>query len=332
MPGALSIVAAVALIVGTTTTAGSTQATTGAEPGAAGTITFGMAEPTSEAPHADPRARYQIVDHIEPGETLERRLRLTNGTDEAIPAELYVGAARLVDGTFTFATRDRTNDLTRWTTVRPTARRLNPSSHTEVTVRIAVPGGASDGERYGMVWAEVPAGAGTTTTRLGLRMYVHVGPGDAPRTDIALDRVRPHRSVDGTARLDVTLRNAGSRAAELAGTVTAGRGEGEPADVVGRFASALAPGASTTVPVALDDSVRSGSRRVEIEIAANGVRRRAHATVSFPADAGRAGRPVSLDHAGDGAGRSVPAAIAVALVALLLAAAGAASRRRRGHV
>ena len=50
---------------------------------------------------------------------------------------------------------------------------------------IAVPRDAAPGERYGVVWAEVraaaPAAGGITqVSRVGIRIYLSVGPGGRP--------------------------------------------------------------------------------------------------------------------------------------------------------
>ncbi len=57
--------------------------------------------------------------------------------------------------------------------------------HAIVTVRIAVPRDAPPGEQYGFVWAETrsaaPAGGGITrVSRVGIRLYLAIGPGGAP--------------------------------------------------------------------------------------------------------------------------------------------------------
>ena len=55
------------------------------------------------------------------------------------------------------------------------------------TVTLAVPGDASPGERYGVVWAETraadAAGGVTQINRVGIRLYVSVGPGGSPAAD-----------------------------------------------------------------------------------------------------------------------------------------------------
>jgi hypothetical protein len=54
------------------------------------------------------------------------------------------------------------------------------------TVRIAVPKNAPPGEQLGVIWAEArstadAAGSVVQVNRVGIRIYLSVGPGGAPR-------------------------------------------------------------------------------------------------------------------------------------------------------
>ena len=65
---------------------------------------------------------------------------------------------------------------------------------------IRVPRDASPGERYGVVWAETraapAAGDGITqVNRVGIRLYLSVGPGGPPAANFKIDSVAAKRTA-----------------------------------------------------------------------------------------------------------------------------------------
>src|SRR4051812_22781537 len=149
----------------------------------------------------DPRARIYIVDHLHQGDRIERHIELANGTDGPLHVRLYPAAAKVADGEFRFGEGHAANDLTRWTTVAPAAVDVAPHGTATATVTITVPGDATDGERYGVVWAELPASGGTAAVvnRVGVRMYLSVGEGQEPTTDFRIGAPTAARDADGKA-------------------------------------------------------------------------------------------------------------------------------------
>lgn len=306
-PVALSFLAFLG-VLGTSAVTASAQAP--------GSVTFGIA-PGPRPPADDPRAAYAVVDHIEAGERLERRLRFDNDTDEELTVDFTDEPARLDDGTFTFVDAGLTNDLARWTSVTPARATVASGSHVDVRVLVRVPRAVRPEEHYGMVWATIgptAGGDGTTRTRVGVRMYVHVGDGD-PAARFTVTRVRPRRTAAGDPVVDVRLANTGARAVDVAGSVAPDR----PGSEATAFAVAAAPRQTATTSVALRPAL-SGRVSLVVRSSANGIEHVQRVEVAFPRRPGAAGRAVSVAPPDDGDGGSEPVAV-VAATALLAAAA-----------
>ena len=134
---------------------------------------------------AGPLARSYIVATVAPGKTLRRRVEISNTTHSAAVVTVYAAAASLHRGTFAFAAGRSPNELSDWTSVSQAVVRLPSGKATYETATINVPKDASAGSRYAVIWAAVsapaPAGGGVTlVNRVGIRMYLSVGPGGAP--------------------------------------------------------------------------------------------------------------------------------------------------------
>ncbi len=74
-----------------------------------------------------------------------------------------------------------------WTTVTPSSVDLAPGEATEATVAVDIPRKVFGGERYGVVWAELPGSQSqsgvTTVNRVGIRMSLSVGGPKEPPSD-----------------------------------------------------------------------------------------------------------------------------------------------------
>lgn len=69
-----------------------------------------------------------------------------------------------------------------------------------VKVTMRVPRNAVGGERYGAAWAQVASkGKGTIKTvhRVGVCVYLSVGPGGEPPSDFTIDKITPGRTDKG---------------------------------------------------------------------------------------------------------------------------------------
>lgn len=281
----------------------------------------------------DPRARVYIVDHLAPGAVIDRRIEVSNTTDASAHIGLYPAAATIQDGSFV-GSADRTpNDLTTWTTVTPAEADVPAGGRSTATVHIAVPKDAAPGEQYGVVWAEArsaPGGGGVTqVSRVGIRLYVSVGPGGAPPSDFSIDTLTAQRGADGTPSVVASVHNTGGRALDMNGTLQLSDGPGglSAGPFPAELGTTLATGTTEPVSIALDKQLPAGPWKAQITLRSGLVERTTAATITFP-DAGAAAA-VRTSQARPG---WLYPAIA-ATVMLLLASAGllALRRHRRGR-
>ncbi|MBV8305589.1 MAG: hypothetical protein JOZ04_15360, partial [Acidimicrobiia bacterium] len=138
----------------------------------------------------DPRAKTYIVDHLAQGTTINRHVEVVNETSNPQTVQLYAGGAVIGNGQFAGLEGHAGNELTGWTSITPSLLSLNPGQSAQAEVTIAVPQGAQDGERYGVIWAETatPAAGGSVTVlnRVGVRVYLSVGTGAEPVSDFVI--------------------------------------------------------------------------------------------------------------------------------------------------
>src|SRR3712207_2404732 len=112
-----------------------------------------------EAPTArqdDPRARRSIVDHVKPGESFSRRFEVTNTTDGRRAISIYAAAADVRGGEFVPSDGKTQNELSAWISVDQTSADLAAGQSVQPRLTVAVPRDAPAGERYAVVWAELP--------------------------------------------------------------------------------------------------------------------------------------------------------------------------------
>ena len=139
---------------------------------AEGSISIGLADPPADA--QDPRAALYVVDRVEPGDQVVRRIRVGNESPDDLVISVYDGAASARHGRFRWSDGRDENALTRWTAVLPAQLSLAARSAAEATVTIRVPKDARIGEHYGVVWAELPRSDGGVVNRVGVRIYLTV--------------------------------------------------------------------------------------------------------------------------------------------------------------
>jgi hypothetical protein len=276
----------------------------------------------------DPRARIYIVDHLRPGSVISRRIELTNTTTSTAAVALYAAAASIVDGAF-LGTGGRTaNDLSTWTNVRPDMPDVPPGGRSTATVTITVPRDAAPGERLGVIWAEArsaSAGGVTQVNRVGIRIYLSIGPGGAPAADFTVDSLTASRTADGRPTVVATVHNTGGRALDMSGTLLlrdgpAGLNAG-PYDAT--LGTTLAVDATEPVTINLDELLPAGPWNAQITLRSGLVERSARATITFPA----AGAAPTVKTTADRPRWLYPA-IAATLLLLLVAATRHLLRRR----
>ncbi len=203
---------------------------------------------------------------------------------------IYPAAATISEGAFVGAAAHTPNELSTWTSVLPGASDVPPGGHATATVTIAVPRNAPPGEQYGVVWAEThsapPAGGGITqVSRVGIRVYLSIGPGGAPASKFTIDSLTGKRSPDGQPVVVASVHNTGGRALDMNGTLQLSVGPGGL--IAGPFpanlGTSLAIGATEPITIMLDRRLPDGPWDALLTVRSGLVERSARATISFPA-------------------------------------------------
>jgi hypothetical protein len=249
----------------------------------------------------DARARLYIIDHLAPGTRIERRIEVSNTTDSHETVALYAAAASIDDGAFVGASGDTANELSSWAVVTP-GRSVIPAGGTlTATVAIDVPDDAAPGEQYGVIWAEVRSDQSDDNSgviqvsRVGIRLYVSVGPGGAPAADFTIASLTAGRSPEGQPVVSALVRNTGGRALDMSGTLQLSDGPGAlsagpfPAEL-GRT---LAIGDTHSVTITLDEVLPAGPWDAQLTLRSGLIERNAAATISFPGSGLAAPAPIT---------------------------------------
>lgn len=238
----------------------------------------------------DPRAKLYIVDSVKPGTTLRRRIEVSHqfGTGSGVPvtATLYPAPAAVSKGKFLFGPEGAGSDLTGWTSVSRRSVALERGGSADLDVTIAVPKNAVAGERYAVVWAQARSGAAgqvTQVNRVGIRIYLDVGPGGEAPTNFAIGAVTATRDAAGVPTLTAQVRNTGRRALDMTGSVTLAGGPG--ASRAGPFAirngTTIAIGETDAVQSVLDQALPDGPWRATVTLQSGTVRHAVTVTLSF---------------------------------------------------
>jgi len=242
--------------------------------------------------YSDPRARLYIVDHLHPGTTIHRRIEISNTTPSTVHIVSYPAAATISQGEFVGAAAHTPNELTTWTSVLPRSSDIPPGGHAIATVTIAVPRNAPPGEQYGVVWAETrsaaPAGGGITrVSRVGIRLYLSIGPGGAPASNFTIDSLTGKRSPDGQPEVVASVHNSGGRALDMSGTLQLSSGPGglSAGPFAANLGTTLAIGATEPITIMLDRRIPDGPWHALVTLRSGLLQRSARATINFPATA-----------------------------------------------
>jgi hypothetical protein len=160
------------------------------------------------------------------------------------------------------------------------------------TVTIEVPSNAAPGERYGVVWAEARSGQKDGSgviqvNRVGIRIYLSVGPGGEPAADFEIQSLTAARSPEGNPLVMATVHNTGGRALDMNGTLQLLDGPGGlnagPFPAV--LGTTLGVGETEPVTITLDEQVPAGPWDARIALNSGLLERKARASITFP-DAG----------------------------------------------
>jgi hypothetical protein len=299
-----------------------------------GAPTDGIGIRLVDAPAAakdDPRARMYIVDHLRPGAVIKRRVEVTNTMASTVHIALYAAAATIEQGGFLAGAGHAVNDLSTWTAVAPAEPDVAADGKLTATVTITVPADAAPGEQYGVIWAEArsaptPAGGGVTqVSRVGLRLYVSVGPGGPPAANFKIESLTAERSASGNPTVVASVRNTGGRALDMSGTLDLRNGPSglSAGPFPASLGTTLAIGATEPVTIALGRDLPAGPWDASITLRSGLVENTATATITFPA-AGSAA-PVKAAPKSFAGGKALTLGLVGA--GLVLSLAGLAFRR-----
>ncbi len=309
----------------TTTTAPAGQA--GPDPGIGIRLT--------EAPQNranDPRARRYIVDHINAGNAISRGIEVSNGTANQVTVALYAAAATLQNGEFTPASGRTANELSGWMKIEPASLTIPPGGKAPARVTITVPADATPGERYAVALVELPPPPGQglvgLASRVGVRVYLSVGPGSEPATDFDLETFTPINK-DGKPGVTIHSCNTGGRALDLGGSLKLANG---PAGIsAGPFnsqnSSTILPGTCEDLQILLDPQLPRGPWDATATLRSGTREKTSEAKITFP-EPGQEASPVEAKETGKTSDSPVIAGGAVALFLAVAAAAGLNWRRR----
>jgi hypothetical protein len=270
----------------------------------------------------DPRAREYIVDNLQPGTVIQRRVEIANSTADTLRVALYPDSATIVNGAFIGGPGHSVNELTGWTSLSQTSIDVAAGGAERETVTISVPADASPGERYAVVWAEVTtADSGTVTqvSRTGIRIYLSVSGNNPPASAFTIDTVTAQRDATGRPIVLAQVHNTGGRALDMAGTlalaaVTGAIKAGPYPAVLG---ITLAPGQTQTVKFAPDDDLTDGPWNATITLHSGLTEGSATAKITFPHGTGNGTAVATSHHSSRAPWVAIVIGVAVVLIALM---------------
>ena len=280
----------------------------------------------------DSRAQRYIIDNLPPGTTIERRVQVANETDTTQTVTVYTGSAHIDDGSFIGDKGDTQNELTSWTSVSEPELTLEAGEITEILVTVAVPLDAAEGEQYAAIWAQVSApgqddASVRTASRVGVRMYVAVGPGNGPAADFSIGGVEAGRTDAGVPQVTAMVTNTGGRAVDVSGSLSLS--DGPSALSAGPFltekALTLAPGEEGIVVVSLGSDLPDGPWNATLTLSSGLLVHEATAEVTFP----EAGEAVVVEAETEDPVDILPIALGAAGLVVLLGLATLLWLRRR---
>ncbi|WDZ82263.1 hypothetical protein [Micromonospora cathayae] len=283
----------------------------------------------------DPRAHVYVIDHLNPGARMTRRFAVTNTSRSPQQIALSVGPAEIRGNEFVPAADPDANELPEWVTVNRASVLVPPQSSIELRAAVAIPPRASRGERYGAIWAAVasrhkgePAGTVEKIHRVGIRLYLDIGPGGDPPSDFEISQLVPGRTEEGDPVVRATVRNTGERALDMGGKLWLSDGPGGlsagPFPV--QVGTTVAIGGTADVRVPLDRQLPNGPWQARVRLESGRIHREVTGTLTFPEARGTWGPPALLD------GRTrwvlIAGGVALLVVAVLLVVL---ARRSRTH-
>jgi hypothetical protein len=314
-----------------------------AAPGVSQAATVGSSSPSASAPgrigiklldvpssQADnPRDEEYIVDQLAPGTVIHRKFEVVNLGSAPVQLLVYPAAASIANGSFQFASGHTQNLMTTWLSLSQGTLTLAPHSNATIEATITVPGNAPSGGQYGVIWAqESSTGAGNVllVSRVGIRIYLTIGPGGAAPSDFTLGTPVTSRTPAGAPVVRVPVHNTGGVAVDVRGTLQLNGGPGGVS--AGPFSASavltLAPGQSGQDTFDLSSHLPEGSWQGSFTMVSGLTTKTEKVTLDFTAAAATitataAHNPFPI----------VPVAGAIAAVIILAIAALLVTRSRR---
>jgi hypothetical protein len=279
--------------------------------------------PVSEA--HNPRALRYIIDYLPPGAVIHRRIRVVNQESRTAHFTVYPDAAQISHGYFIGDAGHTRSELTTWITIQHPSLTLRPHTGVMDMVTIRVPRKPTKGGHYGVIWAQQTSLLRMATgfavkevNRVGIRMYLDIGPGGVAPTNFTITSITGHRSPRGRPYLTALVHNTGGLAVDLNGTVrlTGGPGSTSAGPFSAQQVTTLAPGQSWTMTFAPASRIPNGPWTATITLVSGLTTRTATATIQF------SGSPVNT-----GWTTRLPIMTGAAAIIALLALAGFRLRR-----
>jgi hypothetical protein len=248
--------------------------------------------PVSEA--HNPRGLRYIIDFLPSGTVIHRRILVTNEESRTAHFTIYPDAAKIGRGMFIGDAGRTRSELTSWITVQHPRLTLAAGASVLDLVTIRVPRHATRGEHYGVIWAQQVAHARNSAgvdiaqvARVGIRIYLAVGPGGAPPTRFAITSLTGRRTAAGRPILAARVRNTGGRAIDLSGHALLSAGPGGTA--AGPFPEqqiiVLAPGQADNVTFAPGKRLPTGPWHAKVTLVSGFTTATARQTIAFSATA-----------------------------------------------
>jgi hypothetical protein len=235
------------------------------------------------------RALRYIIDYLPTGTVIHRRILVVNEEARTARFAVYPDAAFITSGQFVGYAGATRNELTTWVSVQHPTVTLAAGASVMDMITIRVPLGATRGEHYGVIWVQQtakvrtrgPEFGVTEVSRVGVRLYVAVGRGGAPRTSFDITSITGHLTDGGRAIIVAHVNNTGGRAIDLNGTarLTDGPGGTSSGPFPAQRIVTLAPGQSWNMTFAAPKSLPDGSWRATIALASGITTATATATV-----------------------------------------------------
>ncbi|MFG1848184.1 hypothetical protein [Micromonospora carbonacea] len=237
----------------------------------------------------DPRARTYIIDHLRPGTTIHRRVEVHNDSPKRQHIEIYPAGATIEKNTFT-ALPDRTgNELSSWVSTEVASVDLPPRARERVKVTIRVPDTASAGERYAAVLAEVaqpPTDGGNIgqIRRVGVRIYLNIGPGGEPPTDFRIGEMTVSSGPGRWPIVTAPVHNTGQRALDMTGHLSLSResGTAEAGPFKITTGVTILPGQTGHVSAEVTEPMAPGRWKAHLVLTSGVVQRTAEGAITLP--------------------------------------------------